>query len=92
MPETKLSYYNMIDIQEGFIESEFIRTLNIKVVGAFHNILSIGDYAPSYWVDSANNTVYIGTELKNGMCILYKSVWYEDQSGAIRWNGLVAIK
>ena len=86
------TYYNIIDIIQNKVETEFTRTLGVEVVAEFHKILKIGDYAPSFWVDSSNNTVYIGSKLVDDSYLLYSSNWEFDKEGRIYWTELCAVK
>ena len=54
--------------------------------------MDIGDYAPSYWIDSANQTVYIGTQHEGGSYMLYKSTWVINKDATIDWSKLEKVQ
>ena len=88
LPTDNLTYYNMLDTISDSAISNFEKTLNVKVIGYFTRSLDVGDYAPSYWIDSVNCIVYIGTQLKDGSYILYKSNWNINKDVSISWSTL----
>ena len=68
----------------------FNNSLDVRI-GAFHSLMDIGDYAPSYWLDSKAQKVYVGTKSRDGKYLLYESQW-TILKDCVEWSDFKAVK